>query len=77
MVSQKIETLKKKFPAEWLLIAVDKVDEATTTPVSGKLLSHSPRRYEIYRKLLALKRKTAVLVEYSRDTMPKGFVAAF
>jgi hypothetical protein len=77
MVSQKIETLKKKFPEEWLLIAVDKADESTTTPISGRLLGHSPRRHKIYRKLLALKRTTPVLVEYSRDTMPKGFVAAF
>ena len=74
---QKIETIKKRFPDEWLLIAVDEVDETTTTPISGRLLGHSPKRHRMYQKLAKLKRKKAVLIEYSKDTMPKGFVAAF
>jgi len=77
MHSQKIETIKKRCHNEWLLIAVDKIDETTTTPISGKLIAHSPRRDEVYRKLLSFKRKWPVLVAYSEDTMPKGFVAAF
>ncbi len=77
MITQKIETIKKKFHREWLIIAVSKVDEATTTPISGKLIAHSPRRDDIYKKLLSLKRKWPVLISYSEDTMPKGFIAAF
>ena len=77
MHSQKINTIKRRFPKEWLLISLDKIDEATTTPISGRLIAHSPHRYEVYAKLLAIKRKRPVLVEYSEDTLPKGFVAAF
>ena len=77
MKVQKIETIKKHFHREWLLIAVHKMDEATTTPISGKLITHSPHRDEVYRKLLAIKRKWPVLVSYSEDTFPKGVIAAF
>ncbi len=77
MLTQKIERIKKGFHREWLLIAVDKVDEATTTPISGRLIVHSPHRDEVYRKLLSLKRKCNILVEYSEDKLPKGYAAAF
>lgn len=50
MKSQKIETLRKRFHNEWLLIAVDETDEATTTPLTGRLLAHSKNRDEIYKK---------------------------
>lgn len=74
---QKIETIKKHYHRQWLLIAVDKVDEATTTPLSGRLIAHTPHRDEVYKKLMSLKRKQPVLVSYSEDTLPKGYVAAF
>lgn len=77
MRSQKIEAIKKRFHREWLLIAVDKIDETTTTPISGKLIMHSPHRNEVYRKLLSLPRKHNILVECSADTLPEGYVAAF
>ena len=77
MKSQKIEQIKQKFNREWLLIAVDKVNEATTTPVSGKLIAHSPHRDDVYRKLLSFKRTYNVLVEFSEDKLPKGYAAAF
>ena len=77
MKSEKIQNIKKRFHREWLLIAVDKVDESTTTPISGKLLFHSPHRDEVYSKLLSMRRKTAVLVENSSDSLPKGYAAAF
>ncbi|MFA4888975.1 MAG: hypothetical protein WC628_05330 [Candidatus Omnitrophota bacterium] len=78
MRSQKIEAIKKRFHRQWLLIQVDKMDESSTTPISGKLLFHSPHRDEIYHKLLPIKnRKWLALVEYSEDRLPKGFAAAF
>lgn len=77
MKSEKIEAIKKRFHREWLLIAVDKIDESATTPISGKLLAHSPHRDEIYQKLLSLKRRRNMLVECSEDRLPKGYVAAF
>lgn len=76
--SEKIEAIKNHYHREWLLIAVDEIDQTTTTPVSGRLITHSPHRDEVYEKLLSLKKRSwPVLVEYSEDTMPKGFVAAF
>ena len=77
MKSQKIEVIKRRYHREWLLIAVDKIDESSTTPISGRVIAHNPHRDEVYRKLLSLKRRWPMLVSYSEDTMPKGFVAAF
>ena len=72
-----IEKIKKRFRREWLLIQVKDVDERSTTPLTGWLLSHSPHRHDIYHKLLSLKWRDKMLVEYSEDTLPKGMIAAF
>jgi len=77
MNPQNIEKIKRKFHREWLLISVDKTDESTTTPISGRLIAHSPHRDEIYQKLLALKRRRNILVECSEDKLPKGYIAGF
>ena len=77
MKTEKIDKIKKRFHREWLLIAVDKVDESTTTPISGKLIAHSPHRDEIYRILLKRHRIKKVLVESSEDSFPEGYAAAF
>jgi hypothetical protein len=77
MKTEKIAAIKKRFHREWLLIELDEVDESTTTPISGKLLFHSPHRYEVYSRLLSLHRRKAVLVENSADSLPKGYAAAF
>ena len=77
MYSRNIEEIKKKHYQEWLLIVVDKVDNATTTPISGRLIAHSHHRDKIYKKLLGFKRKKPVLVSYSEDNMPKDFATAF
>jgi len=77
MKIENIEKIKKRFHREWSLVAVDKVDEATTTPLSGKLIAHSPHRDEVYRKLFSLKRRHNILVECSEDRLPKGYAAAF
>lgn len=77
MKSQNIESIKKKYRREWLLITVDKMDESTTTPLTGRLLAHSPHRYEVWAKLRAMKRPRLPYVTYSEDDLPKGFAAAF
>lgn len=78
MSFQKIETIKRKFHREWLLIQVEKMDEHRTIPLTGKLLAHNPRRDEIYRKLFSFKkRKWMPLVEYSEDRLPQGHAVAF
>ena len=77
MKSEKIDKIKNKFHREWLLIAVHEMNESTTTPIAGKLIAHSPHRDEIYRMLLKRPRTKKVLMEYSEDSFPKGFAAAF
>jgi len=75
MKSQRIQTIRKKFHREWLLIAVDKMDKSTTTPLTGRLLAHSPYLDEIYRK--EMKRKEHTLTLYSEEGLPEGCAAAF
>lgn len=75
MHSEEIETIRKRFRREWLLIAVDKMDEERTIPLTGRLLAHSPHRDEIYAKSSRYKRH--LLIVYSEDGFPKGYAAAF
>jgi hypothetical protein len=77
MRTHKIETIKGQYRREWLLIDVDKIDKSTTTPVSGRLIAHSPHRDEIYKRLFSMKNRRHILVEYSEDSLPKGYAAAF
>ena len=73
--SQPIESLRARFRREWLLIAVDKVDSVTTTPLRGRLLAHSPHRDELYPKERTVRGLT--LTVYSEDQLPQGYAAAF
>ena len=73
--SQKINTIRKKFPKEWLLIAVDRINEFTQ-PISGRLLAHSPSRDEIYTKSLH-PYKSLIYIAYAEKKLPKGYAAAF
>lgn len=41
MKKQTIEKIRQQFHKEWLLIAVDEVDQSTGTPIRGTLLGHS------------------------------------
>lgn len=75
MKSQEIEKIRKRFHNEWLLIAIDRMDQATTTPLTGRLLAHSKNRDEIYKK--QLKDKRHLLILYSEEGLPKGYAAAF
>lgn len=75
MKSLLIEQVRRRYHREWLLIAIDEMDEATTTPRRGRLLAHSPRRYDIYARSRRYARPA--LIVYSEDTFPKGFAAAF
>lgn len=70
-----IDQIRKRYTREWLLVAIDELDQATTTPVRGRLLAHSPHRDEIDR--LSIKYPRPALVVYSEDTFPPGYAAAF
>lgn len=75
MKIEKIEKIKKQHPKEWVLVRLNKVDESTTTPISGWLLAHSKNREDIYKKLMHLKGR--ILVMFTEDKLPKGYAVAF
>jgi len=70
-----IGQIRRRYRREWLLIAIEEMDQATTTPLRGRLLAHSPHRDEIDRA--SVKYPKAALVVYSEDSFPPGYVAAF
>lgn len=73
---QPIEEIRKQFDHEWLLIAVDEMDEKTTTPLTGHLLFHDKNRDAIYDQL-AQTRVELPFVTYSGDSPPQGYAFAF
>ncbi len=75
MKTERVEAIRKRFRREWLFIAIDKMDRATTTPLRGHLLAHSPHRYEIDR--VSIKYSKPALIVFSEDTFPPGYAAAF
>lgn len=72
---ESIEKIRKRFHKEWLLIAVDRMDRETTTPLTGRVLAHSPRREEVHDAMLH--RKGLALITYSEDRLPAGYAVAF
>jgi hypothetical protein len=49
-----VEAIEAMFPSEWVLIA-DPQTDADQRLISGRVLSHSPDRDEVDRKLLELR----------------------
>lgn len=74
MSSQPIEEIRKQFHHEWLLIAIDEMDEKNTIPISGRLLTHSPSRNEIYKA--SYQYEGHLMTLYSED-WPEDLAAAF
>ncbi|MBI1883269.1 MAG: hypothetical protein HYS08_03580 [Chlamydiae bacterium] len=75
MKSQKLEKLRKQFQKEWLLIAIDRMDESTTTPVQGRLLAHSPDPLDVH-KAAQKSREPLLMTVYSND-WPEDIAACF
>lgn len=75
MDSQTIEDIRKQFHHEWLLIAIDEMDEKTTTPLKGHLLAHDSNRDNIYME--EMKHQGNTLTIYSEEGLPLGYAAAF
>lgn len=73
--SQLIDRIRGRFHREWLLIAVDHVDPRTQEPIRGRLVAHSPRRGDIYDRLVKAKGLTVAV--YSEKTLPQGYAVAF
>ena len=72
---QPIAHLRHTFPDEWLLIAVDRFEPKTTTPLTGRLLAHSKLRDPLEHQ--AAKTKGLVYLVFGSDTLPHGYAAAF
>ena len=68
--AEPIDRIKTRFRREWLLIAIDTMDEATTTPLIGHLLAHSPHRDEIHRESIK-RRGGRLLIDCTPDMLPK------
>jgi len=75
MASRAIDQIRRRYRREWLLIAIEEMDEATTMPLRGRLLAHSPHRHDVYAR--SRRYPHPALIVYSEDTFPKGFAAAF
>ena len=51
--SEKIANIKKYFRrTEWLLIDVETLDKKNATPLTGRLVVHSPKRADVWDSLL-------------------------
>ncbi|MEI7998952.1 MAG: hypothetical protein WCH62_05545 [Candidatus Omnitrophota bacterium] len=74
--SEKIIAIKKRFKCEWLLIDIDVMDESTTTPISGRLIAHDPKRDKIYKLLLKSPQIKRPMIECTAPILPKGMAAA-
>ncbi len=61
-----IEEIIKRFPDEWVMVADYVMDEATTTPLRGKVVKHSNSRDEVDRALIDYKDR-AIYILYTGD----------
>jgi len=75
MKSEPINDIRRRFKKEWLLIAIDKMDEKRTVPLAGHVLAHSAHRDDVYRAMMD--HQGLDLVIYSEDTLPAGYATAF
>lgn len=73
--SQPIESLRKQFQREWLLIAINRFNPRTTSPITGRLLAHSKPRDPLEKR--AAQTNEFVYLVFGSDTFPQGHVAAF
>jgi len=73
--SELIEKIRKRFKNEWLLIAIEEMDAATTTARRGRLVAHSPQRDEVYEKLLRWK-GLALITHCQPGQLPSGYGTA-
>lgn len=72
---QPIVRLRRAFPQEWLLVEVKRFDPKTTTPLTGRLMAHSPSRDLLERQVA--RAKGLIYLVHGTDTLPQGYAAAF
>ena len=70
----KIDEIKQKYPDEWVLVKVEKIDKLNR-PIEGELIAHNKSRDEIYAKMKNVKGHTYTL--YTGKILEKGYAVAF
>jgi hypothetical protein len=75
MQPQSIESIRKRFSDEWLLLRVDRV--VHSKPLTGWLLEHSPDRTFIYKKISLHNSKYPVFVIYSQQKSAKQYTISY
>ena len=70
-----IDRIRRRYRREWLLIAVDRFDRRTTTPLTGRLLAHSKQPKSLEKQAAHTKGLTYLV--FGSDTLPKGYAVAF
>lgn len=70
---EKLSTLKRRYPKQWLLLTHVVTDELTH-PVQGKLVAHSKNRDEIYDRLSKMRGKLGV---FYTGEIPRKLVVLF
>ena len=71
---QKVATLRRRYPKEWLLLS-NVVADTQTQPIKGKLVAHSKNRDDIYDKLSHVRAKS-LCIEYT-GKIPKDLAVLF
>jgi len=70
----KIESLKKKYPGEWLAIEVTKL--RLGEPLEGKLIYHKKDRKRLW-ETLELSKDKEIYVTYAGPLIEEGYAVAF
>ena len=62
----------RKYRRQYILVQVHEEDESTTTPLTGKLIAHSPSRDTVYKKWDAVKDWSRPILFCYTGPIPRG-----
>ena len=72
-----ITHIKKRFRrVEWLLVDVETLDKKTATPLKGRLITHSPKRDDVWKSLLKSPQIKRPYILCSRTPLTRSLGAA-
>jgi hypothetical protein len=75
--SEYIAHIKKRFRrVEWLLVDVETLDKKTATPLKGRLITHSPKRDDVWKSLLKSPQIKRPYILCSRPPLARSLGAA-
>lgn len=70
-----IAAIKQRYPDEWVLVVDCMLDEKTTTPLRGRVFTHSKSREEIDRALEKLQSRATYV--FNTGEIPKDVAILF